>query len=402
MSVVTQLFDSPPKVDNIVGAISYELIDVLTDAPILEHKTKYMIPVLEELFKGVDWSKSFETPLVIIYDEVLITEILIGIHSWLRTKCADIENITIVTSHHCGVQRWWKQWCDVHQQRSFSIAELSFGYSHHMNKRPDAYNLTPYPLPETRQPDFPLPIMPDLTNIANRKNILYHFNIYGGTYPSSDRMYIILRLLELRDHGVVDYIGTVSDKQTILNYVEEITYFKNQTEINAISNMYDRYIVNNRLIKQELKFDISYMPVKNDPFFSGYQYDVDNHCFASVVRETINFHPYSTVTEKTLKAFLHHLAVIPITYRAVDDLEAQGFWFPHDVIDYSYQSQSDSGRRINMMIDAIKQMIKKFSTDDLNRYYQENLNHFHHNTKLVYDIVQEPLITYRKLNPCDI
>ena len=48
---------------------------------------------------------------------------------------------------------------------------------------------------------------------------------------------------------------------------------------------------------------------------------------------------------------------------------------------------------------SLKKMINQFSTDDLNHYYQENLTHFHHNTKLVYDIVRDPLITYRKLNP---
>jgi hypothetical protein len=246
---------------------------------------------------------------------------------------------------------------------------------------------------------YPLPAMPSADNVANKKHILYHFNVYGGTYPTVERIYMILRLLELQSNGVVEYIGSMYAKQDILNYAEDITYFKNQKEVDKISKLYDQYVVNNRLKEQELQFNVTYTPVKNEYFFSGHQYEIDSHCFANVARETLNFCPYTTVTEKTLRSFLHHLAVIPTAYKSIDDLEAQGFWFPHDVIDYSYQSQPDHGRRMSMIVDALKKMINKFSTDDLNHYYRENLTHFHCNTKLVYDIVRDPLITYRKLNP---
>lgn len=389
MSVVGQLFELPPNADNIAGTIHDELLNKVSEAPILDHKTKHMIPVLEELFKGVDWGASFETPLLIIYDETITKEILIGIHTWLRTKCTDIENITLITSHHCGVQRWWKQWCEIEQERSFSIIEASFGYSYYTTGR---YKMEKHPV------RYPLPSIPSSKNIADRKNIMYYFNMYGGTYPTLERLYITTRLLEFREYGIVEYIGDMLSKQDILNYAENITYFKNQKEIDTLSKIYDRFVIDNRIEKQQLQFDIEYLPVKNEHFFSGYQYCVDSHCFANVTRETINFHPYTTVTEKTLRSFLHHLAVIPTSYRSVDDLEAQGFWFPHDIIDYNYQYELDHGFRMDKLIQSLRKMINKFSIDDLKHYYQENLNYFHHNAKLVYDIIQDPFITYRKLN----
>jgi hypothetical protein len=369
----------------IVGKIYDELLQAITNAPLLDqNKSRYVSVVLEEIFKDVNWSESFEIPLVIICDEIITSEILIILHQWLRTKCADIENIVVVTCNHTGVHRWWKKWCDVYHQQSFSIIELSLGYSYSMNHPPIRY---------------PLPPIPSANTIQSKKNILYYFNVYGGTYPTLERLYIVLRMLELRDYGVVEYLGELYDKQKILDYIENITYFKNQKEIDKVTALYDQYVINHRLLPQQLQFDITSNPTKNEPFFSGHQLTVDNHCFANVVRETMNFEPYNTVTEKTLRSFLHHLAVIPTGYQAVADLEVQGFWFPHDVIDYGYQNQPDHSCRMTLIINAIQRMIDKFSINDLNQYYQENLKHFHHNTKLVYDIVQDPLITYRKLNP---
>lgn len=373
--------------NNIVGKIHDQLLMAITDAPLLEHKTKYIIPVLEELFKDVNWATSFEIPMTIVYDEALTPEILIAIHQWLRTKCADIENINLITTHHCGLARWWKQWCVACHEKSFSVVEFSYGYSEFITSR-DTW--------------IKIPPMPADDYVPLHKDIQYHFSYYGGTYPVDDRLYMLLRILKLRDHGIVEYIGYIPDKEEILNYAENITYFKNQKIINDLSEVYDQCIINNHLIKQDLNFKLDYSPVKNDMFFSGYQYITDSHCFANIIRETINFHPYTTVSEKTLRSFMHHLVVVPTTYRSVDDLETQGFWFPHNLIDYTYQYETDHATRFELLINSVKQMIDKFSIDDLNRYYRENLTHFHHNTKLVYDIIRDPSLTYRKLKQCDI
>jgi hypothetical protein len=372
----------------IVKKVSAELLYEISNAPVLEHKGKYIANKLDELFHDVDLSKSFNSPLGIVYDEVLPIEILIHIHEWLRTKCIDIENIILITTHHCGVRAWWKQWCNMHHQKSFSIVELTFKYWDHIKYNNDNY-IDP-DIAETSLSEY---------QIAKEKNIHYYFSIYGGTRPNLERMYIILKLLELRDVGVVEYLGEFLSKQDIINYVEHITYFKNQSEVDQLSEIYDRYIIDNRLIKQELCFSTDHVPA-NDDFFNRYQYNIDKHCFAGIVRETMDFSPYSTITEKTLRAFLHNLAVMPIGYNSVSVLEDQGFWFPHDVIDYSYQTIQDPAQRMSTIVNEIKKMTQQFSIQDLNDYYQQNLHHFYHNTKLVYNFLQTSFI-YRNSNTCD-
>lgn len=369
--------------NNIVGKIRSQLLMAITDAPLLEHKTKYIIPVLEELFKNVNWAISFETPMTIVYDEALTPEILIAIHQWLRTKCTDIENINLITTHHYGIARWWKHWCSTFHEKSFSVVEFSYGYSEFVI---------------ADDPYIKIPPMPADDYVPLHKDIQYYFSYYGGTYPVRDRLYMLLRILKLRDHGIVEYIGYIPNKQEILNYAEDITFFKNQKIIDELSEVYNQCIINHHLIKQDLNFKREYSPIRNDIFFSGYQFITDNHCFANIVRETINFHPYTTVTEKTLRSFMHHLVVIPTAYCSVDDLETQGFWFPHDLIDYTYQYEKDHATRLELLMNSVKQMIDRFSIDDLKCYYQENLHRFHHNTKLVYDIIKNPSLPYRKLN----
>lgn len=365
-----------------VKVINLELLTAISNAPLLDDKKRCLALALDEMFKDVDLSKSFETPLCIMYDEIFYEEIIVGIHYWLRTKCANIENIILITAEHTGLARWWKDWCKVHHERSFTVVEMSYGYSHFLDNQ--------------------LLSKPDTIETTKNKNIQHYFNLYGGTYPSNDKMYLVLKALELYDYGIIECLGEFYPKQSILDYVENITYYTNQQDIDHISSLYDQYIHNNKMTSKSFVSTSPPAVTRDSIFFSGHQYHVDGHCFASIVRETVNDRPFSSVTEKTLRAFVHQLAVIPTGYLAVDELELQGFWFPHDIIDYSYQHEPDYSRRITKLIDSVKQLVRQHSLDDLQKYYSNNLEHFHHNVQLVYTIRTNPLITYRKLNQCDI
>ena len=161
MPVVTDISNIT---NNVIGTIYDELIKALSNAPEQDRdKGKYLSVVLEEIFKNVAWEESFNSPMTIICDEIVTSEILIILHQWLRTKCVDIENINVVLCNHCGVSRWWKQWCSVYHQRSFSITELSLGYSHSMRAHPIKYSL---------------PLIPTAETIQSKKNILFQMKNY--------------------------------------------------------------------------------------------------------------------------------------------------------------------------------------------------------------------------------
>ena len=350
----------------LAGKITEELLNTVKQAPMLESKKLYIYQSLENDFLNFDWRRSFTEKTLIIYDEVLPAEILIHIHGWLRTKCANIENIYLATTHHCGLSQWWKQWCETFHEKSFSIIELTFNRLH--------YN-----------PTFDFPACPNLDFFTSQKEFHYYFSFYGGTYAKRDQTYFLLKLLPLRQHGVVEYIGNDIDAKTILDYAEYVTYYKNQNKIDTIVDHLEHYFSENKLIDQPLSFVApTAMPYEN--FFAGHQWAVDRHCFANVVRETINDQPYACVTEKTTRPFLHHQVVIPACYQAVEILENLGFWFPHDLIDYSYQHEKDYGQRIAGLVNVVQNLIQKFSLQDLQHYYQQNQQKFHHNNQLVYEI----------------
>ena len=354
-----------------VGYVNQEsMMRAIAAAPVVEPKDIYVERELENLFGDYDWSKSFSSTQILIYDETLLSEILIILHKWLRRKCADIENITLVTTHNLGVASWWKTWCDTHHQQSFRIKELLFTDSPKYKKAWFGR------LPELQPEGF----------YRKNKNISRLFSFYGngrsGVKVPLERCYATLELLELVDESEIDFLGEFPSKSQLLDYVEHITYFKNQKDVDYIGNIYDRYVVDNHLPNQ-LNF-IGTKLQNEQMTFDGLQWEVDRHCWAAIVRETVIDDVYATVTEKTLRAFLHHLVVMPVAYNAVSELEKIGFWFPHDIIDYSYQTEPLFATRIQRLKKSLKEILAVYSYSQLQEFYINNIKKFQHNVELVY------------------
>lgn len=354
----------------LAGKIDNELKLALKDGPSFDGKKTRVFKALDRIFADYDWSKSFSKPVVIDHHEVITPELIVFIHEWLRTKCCNIENITLLITTSFGAQDWWDNWCLLFNQKSFAIVEKWW-----MTTQPDHWfdwwYASEYPPAE---------------QIASEKKFSYYFNLYGGRYSSMDKMYIILKFLQLRDHGVIEYLGTADAKDHIINYIETICYFQNQKEVDFLSGIYDLHFENSKLKPQQLDFELP-VPVECEPMFGKHQYPLDNRCFASVIRETFNDLPYPIITEKTYRAFLHHQACVPVGYRAVEQLEAKGFWFPHDVIDYNYQYEKDFAKRVDAATESIKQLIQQFTLSQLEDYYHSNVDKFHSNNKLVHDFL---------------
>jgi hypothetical protein len=358
---------------DMVGMIGNQLIDVIARAPILHPKDLYVADKLEEMFGSYDWLKSFERIQIIIYEELLTSEILVLLHKWLRTKCANIENIILITVQHTGIQSWWHEWCRIHHERSFDIKEMFFLDSPVKNVSMSAFmeNTTLF----NKSKKF------YLTHRHNK----WLFSYWGGTYYTDERYYLLLTLSEFLEQAQIDFLGDFGDKNSILAYLENITYYKNQAEINKIADSHD-FIKNNQfLVSMRPKSQAQKDELIN---FRGLQWQIDRQCFASVIRETINSDRYACVTEKTLRVFLHHCVALPIGYRAVQGLEKYGFWFPHDLIDYSYQYIDIFYDRVNGLKLQLQKLAKK-PPSDLQDYYINNINNFLYNSKLVANLATQ-------------
>jgi hypothetical protein len=355
----------------LVGVIGTQLLEILAIAPAMEPKDLYVEQVLDQMFRDYNWAKSFDQCLVILYDEVMPSELVIILHQWLRRKCANIENIILVQTHHLGSSSWWQQYCDTMRVKSFKIHECFFTHS------PDYWPQWFANIPE----------LPSSSWFADHKNIQQLFSFYGGSYSSLERQYLILRLLTIGNHGAIDYLGKFDSQQAIIDWTEFATYYCNQDEINSISSVYYDHVDSNKMLKN--KNCISPTPsIKNERLtYSGFQWSMDSRSFASIIRETLNSDVYSCLTEKTLRGFLHHTAVVPLGFQAVDHLEKWGFWFPHDIIDYKFQNEPVFSKRISMMLSSMNKVIDNYSYQDLQKIYEHNIDNFHRNASRVHAIL---------------
>lgn len=353
--------------------ITTELLSAIRSAPVLESKKLYVFQVLEDIFKKIDLTITFTKKLPIFYDEIIPVEILVHLHRWLRTKCCNIENITLMTSHHIGIQHWWYNWCELNAEKSFEIIE---------GRPADAYY----------SKDYSVDRLPDTEFFLSQKNIQLFFSFYGGSYASVERCYLTLRMLELHKCGFIDFLGDFLPKEKILSYAEHITYYTDQLQITALENLYDQFIVDFKLQNNSLLSVDTNKKIPYEPIYGDFQWNIDRHCFATVIRETLIDQPYACLTEKTLRTFLHHLIAIPTGYQAVADLESLGFWFPHDIMDYSYQTKKLYNERISLMIQAIKNITKKMSIDEFTQYYYKNINKFTVNAQLAHKLLMEPIL----------
>jgi hypothetical protein len=357
---------------DIAGSISFQILDAITQSPAHLPKDPYIESALDQIFGNYDWSKSFTRLQVIVYDEVIPSEILPVLHKWLRRKTANISNIMLLITHHRGITRWWRQYCNTWHVESFRIQEIFFTNTN----------------TEGNRWFKDMPDIPSMDFFKTHKNIKHLFSYYGGSYSNLEREYLLLKMLELSDNSIIDFIGVVDNKQQIINYAEHITYYKNQIEIDALSDRYNRYIDSDGKLKNINSISTNSKPTHIPKLFSfsGFQWEVDSTCFCCVVRETINSDVYSCLTEKTLRAFLNHQTVIPLGYAAVKDLEEAGFWFPHDIIDYSYQFETKFSNRVNGMLNSIQTLLTLYSMQDLQEYFNLNLHNYYHNATVVYQI----------------
>lgn len=332
---------------------------------------------LPEAFLEYDWQQSHGVTLVVFCDELITVQTLKVLHQYFRHQSCDIENIIIVTSHAVGVADWWKQYVALHQERSFNIQEWLIVRTMRWQKF------------------FQGSSLPDRNELD--KNIQRLFNSYSGTNARLDRQYLALKLRGLGDIGVVDMMSDFSTtRQQLVNHAYYLGYFKNGQEEELIQALYDQYVHDSRLVLDGMISHIA-APKTNPgdfdgqswqltmPAFAGcksWQYQLDRLCLATVVNETNNIEPWCMISEKTLRPFWHHCAVIHPGYQSTARLEAMGFWFPHDIFDYSYQHEPDWLTRLNKMIASI-QATHDAMAGRYQEYWSDNYERFRHNALLM-------------------
>jgi hypothetical protein len=226
-----------------------------------------------------------------------------------------------------------------------------------------------------------------------KSSIRYLFDSYGGTNPKLDRLYLALKLRGLDDIGVVDLMTPFSITEFQLTaHAMYLGYFKNCQEEQDMSILYQRYVREENLELDPFLHSVSSInKIKNEKLGPhGFQFALDQACLSTVINETDNTQPWTMISEKTLRPFWHHNIVIPNAYQSVQLLESKGFWFPHDIIDYSYQFDVDWLTRINGMLWSLQKTHDQLQ-GRYTEYFQDNFDRFHHNAQLLQRYHQEDL-----------
>ena len=346
-----------------VGYIYWELLQALAQGPELFPKDASVEKKLDEMFGQYDWSRSFDRRQILVHDENIMSEILPMMHTWFRRRCLDIENIEIIMPHHIGIEQYWHKWCDLNQVKSFKITEV--------------WQLRS---PLMRPVYQSMPSLQDLLRHKQHREITKLFSYYGGTHSDPEREYIACKLMPFRDRAEINFMAEPYPEEAVLAYVERNTYFKNQKEVDHIRQLLP--------VRRQTRLQ-SEATMEPRGFYEGFHLDrfqsqVDARCWACVVRESHNSDRFCSLTEKTLRALVNHLVVLPLGYQSVHWLENIGFWFPHDIVDYSYTQQPLFVDRVNGLIENITRLASR-PLQELQKYHVDNLEKFQYNAKLVYE-----------------
>lgn len=342
------IVDSDPHISGAIYPINNDLSFIVND--------------LQSRLGHHDWSASFAKPQVIYSCNEFTPWVLICLQRWLRQQSCNIENIYLITVHHVGLAQWWKEYIQLTGERTFGIIEWLFPRSRVHQHYFETWKNIKIPIPH--------------------KRIKHVFSYYGGSHAYHDTLYPTLKMMPLEEYGVIDLLCDFSiSKQDVEGHAHYLSYFADREE-KVMGELYDRYVESNTLKLQSVlpyRQSAPQAHADEDIDFKGFQWSIDQNCFACITRETIDTQVFASVTEKTMRAFVHHMAVVPMGYRSVDFLEQHGLWFPHDIIDYSYQHERDFLTRLNGVITSITDLCTKYSLEDLQNYYDQNIDKFQKN-----------------------
>ncbi len=327
-------------------SVVLKTVDPELDKKPLIHKA------LDDLISDKELQRSFYERIVLVYDETIPVEIVTGIHSWLYTKCCDIENIVLIVTHHLGLKDWYNRYLSLFGMKGFSVIEAPLLSMRYKNRFESIQSFQK----------------------TNKPKLDHYFSFYGGTYGSLERDFLTAKFSTINE-GYVDYMcGYSEDAVKFDNYLESLTRFKDRAAVDQLLA-----VRSSRQILENAK------KIKDEDFSnSGFQFDIDNVSACQVVRETLVDLPYLSVTEKSLRPFLHNQIPIPTGVEGLFHLTQLGFATDYEPVDYRYQFEKHFYTRINQICKVINSIKARYTLEDLRDYINDNWQLFAYNHDYIY------------------
>lgn len=347
-----------------IGKISNQLLKIVTDAPNQDKKESHIHQFLDIFLKDYDLTISFSKKVILIYDEAISVEILLALHTWFFTKTGNISNITLVTTHTVGLNTWYDNYTKLMGEQGFNIIEAPWF----------AYYLS-YPnnlIVGCRTAAI-------ISKKSFSKKLNYYFSYFGGRQSSLEKDFLATIAFESKI-GYVDYLsGFDLNLQLFDDYLEQLSNFCNRSLI-------DKLLAIRNVNQKTQTYDI-------DPLFPDFfktatvdkDWKIDKQAACRVIRETLNSTPFSIVTEKTLRSFVHSQIPLPLSgVGTIDQLTKLGFKFDHNLIDYdAYQFEPIFFKRVVKLYEQLTNLSICYTLPDLEEYMNDNRELFCYNYEYI-------------------
>lgn len=355
----------------LLGRIKEELLTCIGQAPVSEYKEKYIHSWLDEKLEKDLLLKSFENKLILIYDEIIIIEVLVFLHTWFKKNACKIENIIVIaTCTYDSLSNWYKQYCDLYGTKGFVLIETAWIYAMYFLAWKQNNPLT--------------------SKLYQKKQFKNYFEYFGGQRSEKSRDFATAALLTVAELGHIEYLGGFQSSLDEFDaYLEEISGYSNRPKCDEIVTARTNPRFNHLASASHIPgFDVLKSPHTGISAFT-------------VLRETSYNETITVLTEKTLKAFISMTLPLPMGYKSVDELTKLGFKFDHSLIDYSYQYEKTYFDRIIKLVDEIKRLSTSYTLDELSERFYNNRSIIEHNynyivSNKVFNNIQDKLI--RDLN----
>lgn len=324
----------------VLRTITTELLEVIARAPINDHKESHIHRYLDAHIDDKILLTSFDQIVVLIYDEALPVEVLTSIHTWVNKKACNISNFVLITTHTLGADAWYDSLTKLTGERRLNIIEAPMISNRYSSRLAGV----------------------SLANTQKQKNIQYYFSFYGGSYGSLERDFLVAMYLNCPIPKWVDYLaGFTSGPVEFMGYLEQVTGFMDKETVDVLYK-----------IQQQTK--LSSIGEVNEAFnTNGVQSKIDSVSACQVIRETLNTTPYTIITEKTIRSFLHNQHAIPLSgVNSVSQLEQIGFKFDYDLISYEYQSETIFYNRVHAVSKAMCALAENYTLAQLENIINED------------------------------
>jgi hypothetical protein len=199
-------------------------------------------------------------------------------------------------------------------------------------------------------------------------------------------------LFSMVPNGFIDSeVGLQSPLDEFDNHLERLTGFL------------DRRICD-KLLDQRKTLTFNHDRINSHPGVGnhGFIWDIDNQSPCHIIRETENTLPYTIVSEKSAKPFLHFQFPLPISgINAVQKFEELGFQMPHSIINYEYQKDPIFYSRVQKLCRELIRIQNTYTLSDLEDQLNDHREILQYNYNYiasgnVFDKVKNNLI--RELN----